>query len=262
MSDSKGDAGSFIETAIAAARVGGQVLQDWRGKFSVREKSRSDLVTEADDASQQAIYDRIRQTFPEHGFLGEEGLDENPYGSEYRWIIDPLDGTSNYVHGFPYYAVSIALQCGDQLLAGVIFDPNRDEMYSAAHGGGAWLNGEVISTSGETELAQAMGMASLPNAPGPEDVAIQRFLIALEHLQTVQRSGSAALNLASVASGRVDVFWSTSLKPWDVAAGVLIVQEAGGTVTDIAGSSVDILVPSLLAASSDRIQTDLTSVLN
>ncbi len=262
MSDLIENPDCFIETAIAAARVGGQVLLDWRGKFSVREKSRANLVTEADDASQKAIYDLIGQSFPEHGFLGEEGLDENPFQSDYRWIIDPLDGTSNYVHGFPYYAVSIALQWKEQLLAGVIFDPNRDEMYSATHGGGAWLNGESISTSGETRLAQAMGMASLPNAPSRKDVAIQRFLTALQHLQTVQRSGSAALNLASVASGRVDVFWSTSLKPWDVAAGVLLVQEAGGTVTDIAGHPVDILVPSLMAASSDIIKTDLTAVLN
>jgi myo-inositol-1(or 4)-monophosphatase len=253
---------AFVETAMAAARAGGQILLDWRGRFSVREKSRANLVTEADDASQKAIHDLIRQTFPEHGFLGEEGLDENPFDSDYRWIIDPLDGTSNYVHGFPYYAVSIALQHQDQLLAGVIFDPNRDEMFSATQGRGALLNGERITTSGETELSQAMGMASLPIAADREDVAIQRFLTALQHLQTVQRSGSAALNLASVASGRVDVFWSTSLKPWDVAAGVLIVQEAGGTVTDVAGDPVDILVPSLIAASSDKIQTDLTSVLN
>jgi len=252
----------FCAVAADAARLGGQVLSDWRGRFSVREKSRANLVTEADEASQQAIHDRIRADFPEHGFLGEEGLDENPHDSAYEWIIDPLDGTSNYVHGFPYYAVSIALRHGTQLLAGVIFDPNRDELFSATTGNGAYLNGKKIQTSGETELPQAMGMASLPIAAMPDNPAIQRFLTALQHLQTVQRSGSAALNLASVASGRIDVFWSTSLKPWDVAAGVLLVQEAGGTVTDMAGSPVDILVSSLMAASSGRIQRDLTDVLN
>lgn len=219
-------------------------------------------MTEADEASQKAIYELIRERFPDHGFLGEEGLRENPRDSEYRWIIDPLDGTSNYVHGFPYYAVSIALQCADRLVAGIIYDPNRDEMYTATAGGGAQLNGEPIQTSGATELAQAMGMASLPNAVGSDDPAVQRFLTGLQHLQTVQRSGSAALNLASVASGRVDVFWSTSLHPWDVAAGVLLVQEAGGTVTNMAGEPVDILVSSLIAASTGKIQKDLSDVLN
>lgn len=253
---------SFLDTGREAARIGGQILLEWRGRFSVREKGRSDLVTEADEASQKAIYECIHQRFPEHGFLGEEGLSENPHNSDYRWIIDPLDGTSNYVHGFPYYAVSIALLCGDQLLVGVIYDPNRDEMFTAAAGGGAHLNGEPIQTSGATELSQALGMASMPNAVGADDPAIQRFLTGLQHLQTVQRSGSAALNLASVASGRVDVFWSTSLHPWDVAAGVLLVQEAGGTVTNMAGDAVDILVPSLLAASSGKIQKDLSHVLN
>jgi len=251
----------FLAAAADAARLGGEVLTDWRGRFSVREKSRANLVTEADEASQLAIYDRIRADFPEHGFLGEEGLSENPHDSEYEWIIDPLDGTSNYVHGFPYYAVSIALRHGTQLLVGVIFDPNRDELFSAMTGHGAFLNGTAIKTSGESELPQAMGMASLPIAATPDNPAVQRFLAALQYLQTVQRSGSAALNLASVASGRIDVFWSTSLKPWDVAAGVLLVQEAGGTVTDMAGSPVDILVSSLLAASSRKIQKDLTDVL-
>ena len=253
---------SFLETAKAAARIGGAVLLDWRGKFSVREKSRANLVTEADEASQQAIHELIQQKFPEHGFLGEEGLCENPHSSEFQWIIDPLDGTSNYVHGFPYYAVSIALQCGNQLLAGVIYDPNRDEMYSATSGGGAFLNDVAIYSSGETVLSQAMGMASLPIAARPDDRAIQRFLTALQHLQTVQRSGSAALNLASVASGRIDVFWSTSLKPWDVAAGVLLVQEAGGIVTDINGEMVDIMEPSLIAASTPTMQQKLTAVLS
>lgn len=251
----------YLDTACAAARRGGEILLDWRGRISVREKSRANLVTEADEASQQAIHTVIHSQFPGHGFLGEEGLNENPHDSDYLWVIDPLDGTSNYVHGFPYYAVSIALQRGDWLLAGVIYDPNRDEIFTTSTGQGAFLNGEPIRTSGETELSNAMGMASLPVAAGPSDPAVQRFLSALEHLQTVQRSGSAALNLASVACGRIDLFWSTSLHPWDVAAGVLLVQEAGGIVTNLQGNAVDILVPALIAASSSKIQKDFAAVL-
>ena len=262
INDTPASLDGFLSTACDAAKRGASILLDWRGRFSVREKSRANLVTEADEASQQVIYEYIHAAFPEHGFLGEEELCVNPHHSEYRWIIDPLDGTSNYVHGFPYYAVSIALQKRDQLLAGVIYDPNRQEMFTALSGGGAFLNGDPIRTSGESELSEAMGMASLPIAAGPDDRAIQRFLTGLQHLQTVQRSGSAALNLASVASGRVDVFWSTSLNPWDVAAGVLLVQEAGGAVTDMTGAPIDIMVPSLIAASTSTIQKDLSDVLN
>ena len=251
-----------LQVAREAAELGGRILLDWRGRFTVREKSPADLVTEADEASQEAIYDYIQSRFPEHGFLGEEGLNRNPHGSLYQWIIDPLDGTSNYVHGFPYYGVSIALRRNDKLLVGVIYDPSHQEMFTALTGGGAFLNGEPICTSGLTDLSRAMGMASLPVAPAPNDPAIQRFLVGLQHLQTVQRTGSAALNLASVASGRADIFWSTNLKAWDVAAGILLVQEAGGTVTNMKGASVDILVSSLIAAGSKKIQKQLSDVLN
>lgn len=262
MNESMVSPDACLRIARNAAELGGQVLLDWRGRFSVREKSCANLVTEADEASQQAIYRSIHEQFPEHGFLGEEGLCENPHDSEYLWVIDPLDGTSNYVHGFPYYAVSIALQRSGKLVTGAVYDPNRQEMFTAVAGGGAFLNDEPICTSGQTELSQAMAMASLPVAAAPDDPSIRQFLTGLQHLQTVQRSGSAALNLASVACGRVDVFWSTSLHPWDVAAGVLLVQEAGGVVTNIMGGTVDIMVSSLMAASSGKIQKDLADVLN
>ncbi len=252
----------FLAIAERAAVAGGHVLLDWAGKFSVREKGRADLVTEADEASQQVIHKMISAEFPEHGFLGEEGLQTDPSASGFQWIIDPLDGTSNYVHGFPYYAVSIGLRRGAELLVGVIHDPNRDETFTAKAGCGACLNGNVIETSSATELRDAMGMASLPVGANDSDPAVKRFLTALNHLQTVQRTGSAALNLAAVACGRVDVFWSTSLKPWDVAAGILLVQEAGGIVTNLSGGTVDIFVPSLLAACSQRIQTSAAAILN
>lgn len=256
------DSGELLKTAIEAARAGGAILQDWVGRFSVKEKRRADLVTEADHASQDAIFQLISSRYPHHGFLGEEGLNQQSESSDYRWVIDPLDGTSNYVHGFPYYAVSIAVQKGDKLVAGVIFDPNRDEVFSATADGAAHVNGHEISTSGETEPARAMAMASLPVGAGRDDPAVERFLTSMSHLQTVQRSGSAALNLAYVACGRIDAFWSTSLKPWDVAAGVLIVQQAGGAICAIDGGSIDIMEPSLLSASSRTIVDNLISVFN
>lgn len=256
------DADDLLQTAIQAAHAGGQVLQDWVGKFSVSEKKRADLVTEADHASQKVIHEIISSKYPDHGFLGEEGLNEESDDSDYRWVIDPLDGTSNYVHGFQYYAVSIAVQKADTLVAGVIFDPTRQETFSAVHGAGAVLNGQPIRTSGETELSRAMGMASLPVGADRTDPAVERFLNALSHLQTVQRSGSAALNLACVAAGRIDVFWSSSLKPWDVAAGALIASEAGACVTNLQGDTIDIMVPGILAASSDAITRELLNVFN
>lgn len=253
---------NLLATAVEAAHVGGAILQDWIGRFSVREKKRADLVTEADHESQKAIFELISARFSNHGFLGEEGLNKEADNCDYCWIIDPLDGTSNYVHGFPYYAVSIAVRQGDELLAGVIFDPNRNETFAATAGCGATLNDQRITTSGETQLSKAMAMASLPPGANGDDPAIQRFLHALNHLQTVQRSGSAALNLACVACGRIDAFWSSSLKPWDVAAGTLIVQEAGGSVTDMTGSTIDIMKSSLIAASSDRIAQNLAGIFH
>mgnify|MGYP002628055023 CR=1 FL=1 len=237
------------------------MLQDWIGRFSVTEKRRADLVTEADHASQKLIHEIVSTRFPDHGFLGEEGLCEVSATSDYRWVIDPLDGTSNYVHGFPYYAVSIGIQKSNELVAAIVFDPNREETFSAAKGVGTLLNGRPIKTSGETRTSMAMAMASLPIGAAATDPAVNRFLKSMSHLQTVQRSGSAAMNLACLACGRIDAFWSTSLKPWDMAAGVLLVQEAGGVVTAIDGSPIDIMVPSLLAASSEKIATDLVTIL-
>jgi len=251
----------WLSAAIDAARVGGRILQDWIGRFSVREKSRANLVTEADEASQAAIVQSLKNRFPEHGFLGEEGLNDRHAETEAFWIIDPLDGTSNYVHGFPYYAVSIALWVRDRVEVGVIFDPTRNEIFAAAHGAGATLNGQPIKTSGEDQLKSAMAMASLPVATDPENPAVKQFLRALTKLQTVQRSGSAALNLAYVATGRIDCFWSSSLHPWDVAAGALLVTESGGSVTKLDGSAFDIFVPDLLSASTALLGQELVTTL-
>lgn len=252
----------WLAAAIEAAQIGGAVLRDWMGRFSVREKSRKNLVTEADEASQAAIVESLRAKFPDHGFLGEENLNERTAGTECFWIIDPLDGTTNYVHGFPYFAVSIALSVQGQLQVGVIHDPLRQETFSAIRGVGAWRNDVRIETSGERDPGQAFGMASLPVATDRENPAVQRFLKSLAHLQTVQRSGSAALNLAFLACGRIDAFWSSSLSAWDVAAGALILEEAGGSITSLTGDTFDIFVPSLLAASTSELREKLLNVLS
>jgi myo-inositol-1(or 4)-monophosphatase len=252
----------FLEVGIQAAREAGALLQRVRRDFTVREKSGpADLVTDAGTAAQQVIHDRILGRFPEHNFLGEEGLLRTCGTAPYRWIIDPLDGTSNYVHGFPYYAVSIGLQRGTELVAGVIFDPNRDELFTAVRGGGATLNGAPIKVSGVTALRAAMVVASFPPGVLRDSPPIERFMRVLPHAQTVHRTGSAALNLAYVASGRLEAFWSSSLKPWDKAAGVLIVHEAGGRVTRMDGSELDIEVPDLLASNGSGVHDELRQLL-
>lgn len=248
------------ELAETAARLGGGILLDWSHRFTAREKRPADLVTEADFASQEAIDNFLRDHCPDHGVLGEEGL-HRPASSPYRWVVDPLDGTTNYVHRFPYYAVSVGVEYDGELVAGAIYDPNRDEMFSAGQGRGATMNGEPISVSANATLDEAMCMASLPPRAGHGHPAVERFLTVIEKAQTVQRSGSAALNLCSVAMGRIDAFWSSSLKPWDMAAGVLIVREAGGCVTTMGNDSFSIEQPDLLATNATGLHAQLSELL-
>ena len=247
----------FLNNAQAAARMAGEVLEDWGSRFTVSEKSRANLVTEADHASQKIIHEHLLDLYPDHGFLGEEGLNHPQGVSPYRWIIDPLDGTSNYVHRFPYYCVSIALEKDGQLVVGVIYDPNRDELFSAAKGKGAKLNGKSIRpTRDVTALKNAMAVASLPVATTAQNPAVARFLTVLPVVQSLQRTGSAALNLAYVACGRIDLYWSSSLYPWDMAAGALIVQEAGGSVTLLNGEPFEVEQPEILASNGTAIHRE------
>jgi len=236
----------------------------WRDRFTVTEKGRADVVTEADFASQEKIQQTISQRFPDHGFFGEEGLSKPSTSTEadYRWIIDPLDGTSNYVHGFPYYCVSIGLEIDGELAVGVVFDPVRVEMFEAVTGRPALLNGREIKTSTNASLEQSLLVASLPRNTDPNDPAVRRFLMALPAAENVQRTGSAALNLCYVACGRLDGFWSSSLKPWDMAAGVVLVRAAGGTVTKLDGSSFDVNMSDLLATNGAGILSPLVEVLD
>ncbi len=249
------------DIAEQAARIGGAILQEWAGRITPREKSPKNLVTEADLASQKAIREFLLSACPGHGFLGEEDDGAVSEESDYRWIVDPLDGTSNYVHRFPFYAVSIGVEFRQSLVAGAIYDPTRDEMFAASQGGGATLNGRPIEPSVTGPLESALVIASLPVKTTPESPEVRRFLRVLTKAQSLQRTGSAALNLCYVASGRMDAFWSTSLKPWDMAAGVLILTEAGGRVSRIDGSPFDVNVSNLLASNGQRLHDDLAALL-
>jgi myo-inositol-1(or 4)-monophosphatase len=248
-------------TAEQAARIGGAILQEWAGRITPKEKSPKNLVTEADFASQKAISEFLAKECPGHCFLGEEDGGPAATTSDYRWIVDPLDGTSNYVHRFPFYAVSVGVEHQGQLVAGAIFDPTRNEMFAASASGGAMLNGHRIEPSATATLSSALVIASLPVKTSSDSPEVRRFLNVLTRAQSLQRTGSAALNLCYVAAGRMDAFWSTSLKPWDMAAGVLILREAGGQVTAINGGPFDVNVSDLLASNGNALHDELARIL-
>jgi len=252
----------LLNTAVAAALAGGAVLKQWFLKVTARSKScAADLVTEADVAAQTAIHDLILKKFPDHNFLGEEGLLRTDGPAPYRWVIDPLDGTTNYFHGFPFFAVSIGVECAGELVAGVIYDPTREELFTAFKGHGAYLNDQRLQVSQASQLQQAMLVASFPPGAKRDSPPIQQFLRVLSHAQTIQRTGSAALNLAYLAAGRLDGFWSFSLKPWDMAAGVVIVREAGGRISKMNGTPLALEIPDILATNGP-IHDELRNLLS
>ena len=201
----------YGEFAEVAARAGGDVLRDWRGRFAVSAKGPRDLVTEADLASQKTIREILLSKFPNHGFIGEEG-DQDTSVPSLRWIVDPLDGTSNYVHGFPAYCVSVALAYDDEVLAGAIYDPVADECFTAVHGGGARLENTVLQTTDPAELSDALVAVSFPPHVDRESVAVADFLSIVPHVHSVRRTGSTAINLAYLAAGRLDGFGCVALR--------------------------------------------------
>jgi myo-inositol-1(or 4)-monophosphatase len=221
------------------------------------------LVTEADLASQQAIQRILLEAFPEHGFLGEEQEPTSPdkLEADSRWIVDPLDGTTNYVHGLPAFSVSIALEHRGDLAVGVIYDPVADECFTAAANRGAFLNGERIAVSLCQSLDQALAAASFSANVARDSEEVRRFLELLGECQAVRRLGSSALNLAYLAAGRLDAYWATSVKIWDVAAGVLLVREAGGVVTNVEGGTFDLSQPCFAAAATPPLHQQLVAAL-
>jgi myo-inositol-1(or 4)-monophosphatase len=253
----------WLATSEAAARAGGAELLAWRGRFQTRKKGVRDLVTDADLASQEAIRGMISARFPEHAFVGEEQGTKSaaPGGDQLTWIVDPLDGTTNYVHGYPNFAVSVAIARGNDVQAGVIYDPLRDQCFAAAAGKGAWCNGSRLKTSDVTAVAEALVAVSLPAHVQRDSADLLDFIEAARAAQAVRRSGSAALNLAHVASGALDAFWATQIHAWDVAAGVLLIREAGGILTGRDGQPFDLWNPHFLAAAGPELHGEMLEVL-
>jgi myo-inositol-1(or 4)-monophosphatase len=253
----------WLKTCETAARAGGAQLLAMRGQFEARAKGPADLVTDADLASQQAICRVISERFPSHAFIGEEQTDNVLVtdSDQMTWIVDPLDGTTNYVHGYPHYAVSVALARGNQILVGVIYDPVNDQCFAAASGQGAWCNRAPMKTSSVTLIEDALVAVSLPARVRNDSPDLLDFVAATQVCQAVRRSGSAALNLAYVAKGALDAFWATQIYPWDVAAGVLLVREAGGVVTSRSGGEFELLRPHFVATAGSQLQAGVLAML-
>jgi myo-inositol-1(or 4)-monophosphatase len=228
----------MVTIAVRAARRAGAIINRAAGNLdvlTVRHKSLNDLVSEVDRAAEEAIIDTLKASFPDHAILAEESGATGD--SEFVWVIDPLDGTTNFLHGLPIYAVSIALMHKGQLQHGVIYDPTRNDLYTASRGGGAFLNDRRLRVSKRDKLIDGLIGTGFPFRMFDY---IDPYLAMLKDLMTktagVRRPGAAALDLAAVAAGRLDGFWEIGLSPWDMAAGVLMIIEAGGMVGDLEGN--------------------------
>jgi myo-inositol-1(or 4)-monophosphatase len=243
----------LLNFAIGVAREAGGLLLDRLGRaLQVSNKGAIDLVTEADLASEKLIIERIRSHYPRHAILAEESGDSETSSSnsdaEWKWIIDPLDGTTNYAHGYPCFCVSIGIERQGKLEIGVVYDPMRNEMFAAERGQGATLNERPMRVSAVEELNRAMLCTGFPYDVRERPDFARDFSNFTMQAQAVRRDGSAALDLAYVACGRFDGFWEDGLNPWDIAAGVVLIEEAGGTVSDFQGGALDIYSPRVLAS--------------
>jgi myo-inositol-1(or 4)-monophosphatase len=254
----------LLDTAIEAARRAGAVLAErFAGERTIEYKGGIDLVTDADRAAEKVMLELLAERYPGHGILAEEsGVSR---GEGYRWILDPLDGTTNYSHRLPHFCVSVAVEGDEGLLAGVIHDPIRGETFAASRGGGATLNGEPICPADTTELDGALLCTGFPyDVRERPEAPLGLFNRLIKRAQGVRRFGSAALDLAYVACGRFDGFFEFGLKPWDIAAGALIVQEAGGRIARIDGEPLDLAVGDILGAAPgvyERIHAETAAFL-
>lgn len=246
----------LLTGAITAAKIGGAVLLERLEQVrtvSFKGPGRSNLVTDADRASEDAILRHITTAFPGHAFLAEEGGGAGH--SDWTWIIDPLDGTTNYAHGVPHFCVTLGVEGpgpnGPEVLAGVVYDPTRDEVFAAAKGQGATLNGKPIHVSNTSKLENALLCTGFPyDVQVKPEVPLGLFSKLVVQAQGIRRMGSAALDLAYVACGRYDGYFEFGLQPWDIAAGALLISEAGGAVSRIDGEPFDVRYGDILAASS------------
>ena len=252
----------YLDTAVQAALSAGKLLKDALGKeFGIEFKGEIDIVTELDRAAECEIISIIESSYPTHGILTEESS-ERKAKSGYRWIIDPLDGTTNFSHAFPVFCVSIALEIDGIIALGVVYDPTRDELFTATLGGKAYLNGELIEVSKVEELNTSLLATGFPyDIRTSKENNLDHFASFAVRVQAIRRAGSAALDLCYVACGRYDGFWELKLKPWDIAAGILIVTEAGGRVSDFTGAAVEGIENKRLLASNGHLHEAMSEVL-
>lgn len=251
----------WVAFAEEIARGAGGILKKYYGRrHEIRFKGEINLVTDVDRRSEAYLMERIRRAFPDHGILSEESR-EIPSSSSCRWIVDPLDGTTNYAHDYPCFCVSVALERDGELLAGAVFDPMLEESYTAGAGSGAFRNGKRISVSETRDLRRSLlatGFAYDVRSSADNNFDFFRQFVLSG--QAIRRDGSAALDLCYLACGRFDGFWELQLKPWDTAAGLLLLREAGGTATLLDGSPYDIHQPEILA-SNGKIHGQMREVV-
>lgn len=264
---------SFTAVAINCAAKAGEWIKTKVGDYSRLDvkTSHHDLVTEVDKGSENLIRSLIMTHFPDHAFLGEEGVEPGPEASaaaldsvkdaEYLWIVDPIDGTTNFVHGFPFFSVSIALARRGEVVLGVVYDPSKDELFIAEKGKGAYVHGRRMKTSAESKLRDSLVATGFPADRGGSLALNMRQLEAVTpQVRNVRSAGSAALHLAYVAAGRLSAFWEVGLNSWDVAAGVLLIQESGGVVTDLDGRPYHLGVRDVVA-SNGAVHDELLAAL-
>jgi len=246
---------------IAAAYAGAQVLRDRFGNISqINKKGDFDLVTEADTGSEKKIIATIRQAFPDHAILAEESGASEGTG-EYRWLIDPLDGTTNYAHQLPFFSIAIALALRDEIMLGLVLNPMDGELYSAISGKGAELNGKSIKVSSTASVYDSLLVTGFPyDFSEIVEPAMKRFSVCQQASQGVRRLGSAALDICYVACGRFDGFWEKNLKPWDKAAGAIIAAEAGAVITNFSNQPFSINQNEILVTNG-RIHQEMLSLL-
>lgn len=239
---------NYLEKATEVAKESGALLKDlFHRPHQISYKRPADLLTEADKRSEAMIVEYLRRNFPSHAIVGEEGGGQKT-GSDYCWYVDPLDGTTNFAHGFPVFCTTLGLSYRNEVIAGVVYDPMREELFTAEKGGGAFLNGERLHVSRNATLRESLLATGFPPFASNHDLNIEFYFRFTMLSHGIRRAGSAALDLCSVASGRYEGFWEFKLNPWDKAAGCLMVTEAGGRVASISDSAFDLLGDEVFAS--------------
>lgn len=247
----------YLETAVEIAREAGALVAHYlERRIPYETKGEFDLVTEADRASEKLVVERLRTHFPSHGIVAEEGGGHTS-PSDYCWFVDPLDGTTNFAHGFPVFNVTMGLARAGEIVAGVVYDPTRQEMFTAERGAGAYLNHRRIRVSNAKKVSDSLASTGFPSRKRHHNINIHFYYQLAMASHGVRRTGSAAIDLAYVACGRLDYYWEFGLKPWDMAAGTLLVEEAGGRVSDMKGGPLAVTTSEHLLADNSALHDEV-----